>query len=305
MTRTPLTTGTAALPQSQTLQGIGLAVLAMALFSVQDAFVKYMSAGYPVIMILFLRSLGVLPCSTLLVLKGGGWQGFRTRRIGLHIVRGSFLFVMFVSFYTALTTLPLASAIALVFSAPLMTCLLSVPILGERIGWHRIVAVLIGFLGVLIMLRPGTGTFEWVALLCILASFCYACAMVLTRYLGSTESVGTLVFYPNVIYLVGAAFFLPFNWTTPSAFDLALLVGLGLWTFSGHLTITQAYRIASPPALAPFDYTTLVWALLWGWLFWNEWPPASTLAGAAVVVAAGLYVVYREAQSHKQNDPQT
>lgn len=285
------------MPATQAVRGAMLAALAMCLFSVQDAFVKAMSEDYSVVTILFFRSLGLVPVATYLVWRQGGLSGFRTRRLGLQALRGLFLFLMFLGYYLALTRLPLATAAALVFSAPLMTTLLSVPILKERIGLHRIGAVLVGFLGVLIMIRPGGGAFEWAALLCLGASFCYSISMVLTRHLGATESLTSLVFYPNLAYLLGSIFLLPANWTPVPPLHMALLVGFGVCVIVPHLAITQAYRIAPPPFLAPLDYTILVWALLWGWLLWKEWPSAATLLGACIVVLAGLYVIYREARA--------
>ena len=290
-------------PATQAVRGAMLAALAMALFSVQDAFVKAMSEDYSVVVILFFRTLGILPISIYLVWRKGGIAAFRTGRPGLHALRGLFLFMMFLGYYVALTQLPLATVVALVFSAPLMTTLLSVPILKERIGVHRLGAVLVGLLGVLIMVRPGGGAFEWAMLLCIGASFCYSLSMVLTRLLGTTESVSSLVFYPNVAFLVGSTLLLPATWSPVTPLHLGLIVGFGVWTIVPHLAITQAYRIAPPPVLAPFDYTTLVWALLWGWLIWEEWPSASTLLGAFVVILAGLYVVYRESRPERIGHP--
>jgi drug/metabolite transporter (DMT)-like permease len=278
-------------PTSQALRGVLLAVLAMWLFSLQDAFVKAMSEDYSVVAILF-----ILPAAAYLVWREGRLPAFRSGRMGLHLFRSLLLFGMFLGYYIALTRLPLATAVSLVFSAPLMTTLLSVAILKERIGPQRWGAVALGFLGVLIMVRPGGAAFDWAALLCLGASFCYALSMVLTRHLGTTESLGKLVFYPNLIFFLGSAILLPANWTPVAPADIGLLMGFGLWILLAHLAITQAYRIAPPPVLAPFDYTTLVWALLWGWLFWREWPDGYTLLGALVVVLAGLWVVYREAR---------
>ncbi len=285
------------------LLGILLAAVAIGLFSIQDAFVKAMTAHYSVVMVLFLRTSGTLPLAVGLVWREGGAAAFRTRRLALQLLRGVILFVMFVGFYVGLSHLSLATATTLVFSAPLITTLLSAIILKEPIGVHRIGAVLVGFLGVLIVVRPGGDAFHWAALLCILASFCYSLSMVLTRYLGDTESLGRLVFYPNLVFILGAGLMLPWVWVPPDPEHLALIVGFGGVTFLAHMAITQAYRIAPPPVLAPFDYTSLVWALLWGWLIWDEWPSDTTLLGAAVVIAAGLYVVYREARLGREERP--
>jgi drug/metabolite transporter (DMT)-like permease len=287
-------------PAAQSLRAAALAALAMWLFSVQDAFFKAMSEDYSVVTILFLRSVGIVPIAAWLVWCKGGPAAFHSERLGLQLLRGGLLFSMFLGYYLALTRLPLATAVALIFSAPLMTTLLSVPILGERVGGHRLAAVLVGFLGVLIMVRPGGEVFGWPALLCLAASLCYSLSMVLTRHLAGTESIGTLVFYPNLIFLLGSAALLPANWTPVTLEHGGLILSFGLCTLLAHFSITQAYRIAPPPVVAPFDYTTLVWALLWGWLLWDELPDMSTLAGALVVVLAGLYVIYRESRLERE-----
>lgn len=298
-----MTSGLRQVAHGSVLWGIILAVMAMALFSSQDAFVKAMTAHYSVVTILFWRSFGILPLAVGLVWREGGLAAFRTRRIGLQILRGIFLFLMFLGYYIGLTRLELATATTLVFSAPLMTTLLSALILKEPVGRHRVIAVVVGFIGVMIVARPGGDAFHWAAGLCLVASFFYSLSMVLTRYLSDTESLGTLVFYPNVIFLVGAGALLPLEWTPPSLAHLGLLVAFGGVIFLAHVAITQAYRIAPPPVLAPFDYTALIWALLWGWLLWDEWPGPMTLAGALVVVGAGLYLVYREAKRNRKERP--
>ena len=216
-------------PRSQAVQGALLAALAMWLFSVQDAFFKAMSEHYSVVMILFLRSAGTLPLAAGLVWREGGREAFRSRHLGLQLLRGVLLFLMFLGYYLALTYLPLATAVALVFSAPIMTTLLSAAILKERIGIHRLgAAVLVGFLGVLIMVRPGGGAFAWPALLCLMASFCYALSMVMTRQLGAVGEPRPpgLLSQPGV-YFLGSAALLPATWT-PIAFWITPAFDRGL-----------------------------------------------------------------------------
>ncbi len=288
---------------SLTIRGMVLAALAMALFSVQDAFVKSMAAHYAVVAVLFFRSTTALPLVAGYLWVRGGRAAFRSNRPGLQILRALLLFSMFISYYHAVQLLPLATVVALVFSAPLITTLLSIPILKEKVGPHRWAAVLVGFCGVLVMVQPGGGAFQWEALLCLLASVCYALAMVLTRFLGPGESLGSMVFYPNLVYLLGAGALLPAVWVPVALPDVALMMAFGLWTLLGHVTLTYAYRIAPPPALAPFDYTALVWAALWGWLFWDEIPSAAITIGAAIVVAAGLYALLRESRQGAKRPP--
>lgn len=283
--------------------GALLACGAMAVFSSLDAFFKLMLDSYSVFVILLFRSVVLVPLASLLVWKTAGFEGFRTNHLRLQLFRGVLLLCMFLLFFTGLQYLDLATAITLTFTAPLFTTLLSIPFLGERVGVHRIGAVLAGFCGVVVILHPSGDVFGWPALLCLAATFCYSLGMVMTRKLGSTEGLASLVFYQNIIFLAGGAILAPMNWTPVSFPDAYYLLAAGAVTFVAHLAITQAYRIAPPPAIAPFDYTTLIWGLILGWLIWHEIPSPLTLAGAAVIVVAGLYVIYREAKRGKDPAP--
>jgi len=275
----------------------------MAVFSSLDAFYKLMLDSYSVFVVLFFRSIVLVPISSLLVWKTSGLAGFRTEKLRLQLLRGVLLLCMFLMFFTGLQHLDLATAITLTFTAPLFTTLLSIPFLGERVGIHRIGAVLVGFCGVIVILHPDGDVFGWPALLCLAATFCYSLAMVMTRKLGTTEGLASLVFYQNFVFLIAGCVLAPTDWTPVSSPDVYYLMVAGLVTFVAHLAITQAYRIAPPPAIAPFDYTTLIWGLILGWLIWHEVPNALTLAGAAVIVVAGLYVINREARRGKNTVP--
>ena len=291
------------LPISRPVMGALLACGAMAVFSSLDAFYKLMLDSYSVYVVLFFRSIVLVPAASLLVWKTKGFAGFKTGKLRLQLLRGVLLLCMFLMFFTGLQHLDLATAITLTFTAPLFTTLLSIPFLGERVGLHRIGAVLIGFGGVIVILHPSGDVFGWPALLCLGATVCYSLAMVMTRKLGSTEGLASLVFYQNIIFLIAGCILAPTDWTPVSSPDVYYLMLAGLVTFVAHLAITQAYRIAPPPAIAPFDYTTLIWGLILGWLIWHEIPSPLTLAGAAVIVLAGLYVINREAKKGKVPAP--
>lgn len=290
-------------PISRPVLGALLACGAMAVFSSLDAFYKLMLDSYSVFVLLFFRSIVLVPLASLLVWKSSGLEGFKTQRLPLQMLRSVMLLCMFLMFFTGLQRMELATAITLTFTAPLFTTLLSIPLLGERVGIHRIGAVLVGFCGVIVILHPSGDVFGWPAALVLAATLCYSLAMIMTRKLGTTEGLTSLVFYQNIVFLAGACILAPTDWTPVSFPDVYYLMAAGAVTLVAHLAITQAYRIAPPPAIAPFDYTTLIWGLILGWLIWHEIPSNLTLSGAAVIVVAGLYVIYREARRGKEPVP--
>ena len=169
------------------------------------------------------------------------------------------------------------------------------PFLGEAVGPRRWLAVIVGFLGVLVMVRPGAGAFQPEALLVVLAALGYALSMLITRRLTRTETNAAILFYSTAGSTLANALLLPFFWITPTTGDLGLFAGLGLIGGIGSFFMVLAYRHAPAAVVAPFDYTALLWATLIGWLVWHELPDATVWFGAAVVVASGLYIIHREA----------
>lgn len=290
-------------PISRPVMGALLACSAMVVFSSLDAFFKLMLDSYSVFVILLFRSVVLVPLASLLVWKTNGLGGFRTAKLRLHLLRGALLLSMFLMFFTGLQYLDLATAITLTFTAPLFTTLLSIPLLGEKVGIHRLGAVLIGFVGVVVILHPDGDVFGWPALMCLGATLCYSLAMIMTRKLGSTEGLTSLVFYQNIVFLAAGVVLAPMDWTPVPFPDAYYLLMAGVVTLVAHLAITQAYRIAPPPAIASFDYTTLIWGMLLGWLIWQEIPEPLTLIGAGVIIVAGLYVIFREARTGMKKVP--
>jgi drug/metabolite transporter (DMT)-like permease len=222
------------------------------------------------------------------------------------------MFVAYAAYYLALPALPLATTVALYFSAPLFIVILSVPMLGETVGWRRGLAVLAGFGGVLIILRPGGSLFEWAALLPVLSGLSYGLSMIFARQLGQRESAAAMAFWGNFVFLVIATLmalsfggatapdlhpslaFLMRAWVWPTALDATLMAGCGVIAALGLTLLTQAYRIADANAVAPFEYSAMLWGILWGWAFFAEWPDAVAWIGIAVIMAAGLFVLWRE-----------
>jgi drug/metabolite transporter (DMT)-like permease len=190
---------------------------------------------------------------------------------------------------------------------------LSVLFLAERVGPRRWIAVAVGFAGVVVMVRPGSALFDWAALLPVFSGLAYGASMVAARRMGTRHTAAALAFWGNAVFLAFALLlslalgrggmaqdahpslgFLLRGWAMPSARDLALMTACGPIAAAGLTLLTQAYRIAEANVVAPFEYTGMVWGVLWGWLFWRDWPDAVGWTGIAIIVGAGLYVLYRE-----------
>ena len=293
--------------------GIGYLVAGIAVFSVQDLILKLLSGSYPLYEAMVFRSLTAMPFLLVLVYLNGGLRTLFTRSMRKMLLRGVLLFWAYAAYYLALASLPLATTVALFFTAPLFITILSVLMLREQVGPRRWIAVLAGFCGVLVMVRPGSDLFDWAALLALGAGLGYALSMVTARRLGITETAAALAFWGNLVFLVIALAmtlvfadgqlsdqvhpslgFLTRGWVAPTPRDLALMMLCGVIAAAGLTLLTQAYRVSASALVAPFEYTAMVWGVLYGWLFWRDWPDATGWAGIFVIIGAGLYVLYRE-----------
>src|SRR5216684_1926451 len=218
-----------------------------------------------------------------------------------HIGRGVMQFISIVSIFAAFAVMPLADAVAITFSAPLFLTLLSIPMLGERVGRHRWAAVLVGFLGVLLMVATrdgfGSGIVSTGALLALLSAALSASVTIAVRRMTLTEATPTLVTYQALITLLLSSALLPLGWITPRWDDLMLLAAIGVCSGIGQYWWTQAFRFAPAAVAAPFSYLAIVWALVLGYAVWADVPTPSLIAGALVVAASGLYILYRETVS--------
>ena len=309
-----------ALPATRHDSTLGILCLCagLGLFSVQDLILKLLSGSYPLSQAMVFRSLTALPLLLLLVARDGGLRTLFTPGTTAMIGRGLVMFVAYAAYYLALPALPLATAVALYFSAPLFITVLSLPMLGETVGWRRSLAVLAGFGGVLIILRPGAGVFEMAALLPVLSGLCYGLSMIFARQLGQRESAAAMAFWGNLVFLVIATVmalgfggatapdlhpslaFLMRAWVWPTALDATLMAGCGVIAALGLTLLTQAYRIADANAVAPFEYSAMLWGVLWGWTFFAEWPDRLAWLGIAVIISAGLFVLWREQASRRR-----
>ena len=274
--------------------GIGSILAAVFLFSIVDATAKWLGQTYePVQIVFFVHLFALIPIG-LFVWRSGGLSALRTRRPFVHALRGSLLFVTVLLFFTALRGLPLAEAMAVTFTAPLFITALSGPLLGEAVGVRRWAAVVIGFLGALIMVRPGTEAFRPEALLVLTSALMFALSMLLTRRMTRTETNVALVTYTMVIGGLASLPFAILAWQAPGIGDLGLFVLVGIGGGSGAYLLVVAYRNAPAAVVAPFEYTKMIWGSVLGWLLWREAPEPAVWIGATIVAAAGVYITRRE-----------
>jgi len=279
---------------SNPARGIAMMLLCVFFFSCMDATVKLSAETYPIGQIVFFRNIVAFVPVLLYVQRSGGLGLLRTRRLGSHLLRSLFGLAAMVAGFTGYTLLPLGDAVALEQSGPIFLTALSVPLLGERVGRRRWTAVIIGFVGVLIMTRPGAGVFQPAALVPIAAAFIYALAMIAIRKLSQTESTAAIIFYFTLFAACGGALSLPFRWHTPDGVGLLLLVAIGLLGGLAQITMTLAFRLAPVAMIAPFGYAGVVFAMGFGYAIWGDVPDAFLLVGAAIVVGSGLYILHRE-----------
>lgn len=277
--------------------GITLMTIGVASLCVSDAMAKTLTQHYAPIQIMFLRNLIALPFAILIAWRMGGAGALRSRTPMAHLLRGILWIGATVLFFTSIRYLGLAEATALIFVAPLFITAISAVFLKEQVGWRRWSAVLVGFAGVLVIVRPGTAAFELVMLLPVATAFVYALLMLSARFVDSAESVWTLLLYLTGAGVVLSAGIVPFFWQAVRAEDLWLFAGIALFGTAGMTLMTQAFRLAPAAVVAPLDYTALVWATGLGWLFWNEVPDSVTFVGAGIIILSGVFTILRERKS--------
>jgi len=289
--------------REQTLRGIAQMVTAVFLFSLLNVEVKLLAETYAITQIAFFRNLFALPVAITMVMAHGGPAILRTRHPLGHVWRSliglSTMFLIFWSF----DLLPLAEATAIWFSGPLFLTVLSVPLLGEKVGVHRWSAVVVGFIGVLVMLRPGSATFQLAALVPLCAAFGYALAMIAVRQLTRWDPTATVVFYFTVCATLFSGLLAPLDWRWPDLSDFLLLAATGLTGGVAQHFLTSAYSKAPAALIGAFNYVNLIFATLFGYLIWGEQLGPTLLLGAGIIMASGLYIIYREAVRRRPIEP--
>lgn len=280
-----------------TARGIAYMALAMLLLTIGDALTKWVGSHLPVGQVVFFRALFIFIPTFAIVATSGGLATLRVRdRRGVGI-RALFYTCATALISTSMILLPLADAVALLFAGPLFVTALATPMLGEYVGWRRWTAVCVGFAGVLIMLRPTPDAIQMIAIVPIVAALFSALRDVTTRRISATETSNAIMFWSNTVLLCVSAGSAAFGWKPMTFADLWQLALMGTIVGIAHWVMIEAYRLGEAAVVSPFKYTGIVWGALLGYLFWGTVPDAFILAGGALVVASGLYILHRETRA--------
>jgi drug/metabolite transporter (DMT)-like permease len=279
----------------QRLIGIALMCAAVLVFACLDAMAKYLGGHMDTLQVVGVRYAAAFLLTFMIsnpLIRPGL---LRTSRPYLQIGRSFLLLGSTVFNFMSFRYLQLDEALAILFSTPFLVAILAGPVLGEWVGWRRWVAIGVGFIGVLVVVRPGLGGMQWAGLLSFASAICYALYSISTRMLSRSDSSETTLFYSNMLGALLMLPVLPFVWTPPPTWlDVVLMVAVGGFGAFGHFLLISAHRHAPASVLSPFMYTQLVWATTLGYLVFANVPNRWTIAGAAIVVASGLYLLYRE-----------
>ncbi len=278
--------------QHHVLSGILFICGAGILFPVMNGFAKFLGeSGYDSLQVSWARAFGHILFMLAAFVPRFGLAMLRTQRPGMQVLRSTLLMASNLSFFFAIITIPIAKAASISLTAPLVVALLAWPMLGERTTVGRLVALGVGFVGVLIVIRPGTELFQWASLGVVLSATCYALYQILTRLISGTDSPETSAIYSSAVGAFGLMFVLPFVWKTPETpRDIAYFCSLGVLGALGHYCVARALRHAPANIVTPFQYMQLLGSVAVGYLFFGNFPDALGWAGAAVIVAAGLYI---------------
>ncbi len=283
--------------QSSNLRGILSMIVAVAAFSVMDVTMKRLVETYPPMQVTFLRAVTSLPFLLFATALFSRWRDLKPNRIGLHLMRGFLGVAMLWLFVYAVRFLSLADAYTIYMSAPLLITALSVPILKEHVGWRRWVAIVLGLIGVIVVLKPtGEGMITIGGLAALASAVGYAISAITIKVLSRTDTGSATIFWALFFIALISGILTAFDWTPLRWEHWYLIVGVGFFGAVGQHFITYAFRQASPAVVAPIEYTALMWGMLFDWLLWLTLPNARMLFGAAIIVASGLYIIYRERQ---------
>lgn len=265
--------------------------------AIQDAVVKWLLTEHGLLPLILVRSAVVVFILGILLYSRNGWSAFKTARKSAHGLRALYNLLAVVPFFYGLTLLSLADLTALCFTAPLFVVLLSGPMLGEVVGWRRIFTVGLGFIGALLIAAPGGETLNTLGVACaLIAALAYALLMLQSRSLSRTESSELIVFYSAAGMTLGSGIALIWFWEPMDSSLLSSGALVGVISVAFHYLLVQAYRYAPAYIVAPYEYSIMLWALLFGFYFWDEMPNAQMLLGTGIIIVCGLYIIYREYQ---------
>ena len=279
---------------NQIPRGILYMVMSTVVFAGVNAIVKWELALYPIGEVAFFRSVFAFATVALMILPRTGLAVLRTNRYREHLQRGLSQFGSMTCMFLAFRALSLGSAIAISFSAPLFTTLLSILILKEKVELHRWSALIVGFIGVLVVTHPGAGTLTMGAFFALANAVLISSVAVAIRRMSATESTETLTVYQMTVITLCTMCLLPFGFTPPAWLDFVGLAFAGIGNGIAQYWWTRSLSLAPPSAVVPFNYLSLIWAAMLGFAIWGDVPTASLLVGSMIVVASGLYILWRE-----------
>ncbi|MDP6564409.1 MAG: DMT family transporter [Alphaproteobacteria bacterium] len=275
-------------------RGIACMIGGGLLLTLNDAVVKWLSGDLPLGEILLLRGLGALTVIALVLLWRRDVGALRVRFPWAQVVRASLMVAGTFLFVSGLRRMPLADCISLAFIGPIFVTALAPVFLGEQVGWRRWLAVLVGFAGVVVMLRPGGDSLNWAALLPVSAALTGAFRDLLTRRISASESTLTTLLYSTLGVTLAGGLTAPLGWQTPAIGDLGLLALAGLFLCGAHFLHIETFRFAEAALVTPFKYVSLLWGVVIGFLLWADVPDRWTVAGACLVIGSGLFILHRE-----------
>lgn len=296
----PQTQQTAA-PSIDIRQGILWMLAAMMMFSATNALAKLLMAHYPVMQVVWARYF--FQFSLLLIFLGPRIRRVMvTSKLTVQLGRSLLMLGTSTLFFFGLSMVALADQSAIMFVAPILVTALSMPLLGERVGPRRWAGIFVGFLGALIIIRPGSGMMQLAALFPLGSACLYALLQISTRFLGRIDNTMTTLFYTASSGTLITTVLVPFFWTTPDTSGWMMMAALGVTSNLGHFSLIKAYEAAPAPTVAPFSYVNLLWATLFGYILFSDLPDIWTVTGAVIIASSGLYIFHREQQRGKKEE---
>jgi drug/metabolite transporter (DMT)-like permease len=282
--------------------GILLMLAGIFLFSVNDVLGKWLVATYSVWQVLLIRSLAALLVLAPFIWRAG-WEPFRAApKPGLQLARALFSTMEVAGFYWAVIWLSLADVMTFYLAAPIYVTAVSALVLNEKVGWRRWSAVIVGFIGVIIALRPATASWSAPALIALAGSIVFSFLMIVTRHLRGTDDV-VLVTAQTVMALIAGLLFAPFAWVAPTAIDAGLLALLGVVAMIAHVCVNRSLKIAPASVVVPYQYTLIIWAIVFGFFVFGDVPEIAMIVGAIIIIAAGIYIFIREQVRRVKSGP--
>ena len=287
--------------QKNNLRGIWLMIAGSAVLVTSDAVSKFLTETYPVWQVLTLRHVGALVAILVYVRFATGWEVLRVNYWPGQILRGAIFFGTAIFVIWSLQVLPLPTFTAIVFSGPFFVAALSVPLLNEKVGWRRWMAILVGFSGMLIIVRPGAQNFEWLLVLPICAAIFAAFRDIITRKISVSETSIAILFWSTIIVTFASLLAIPLGWNRLGWAEAGLFLINGILNAGAHFLIIEALRYGEAALISPFRYSALLWSILFGLVIWNHMPDTWVFVGSAVIAASGIYMIKREAHLNAKN----